>query len=55
MAPGIVAITVFEHQLEKTIQDPGADTFLVLFFIVSLIIVGGVTTKRWLGKKSQNR
>jgi len=53
MGPGIAAITVFEHQLEKTIYNPSAGTLSLLFLIVGLIIFGVVTTRRWLGKKSQ--
>lgn len=53
MGPGIVAITLFEHQLEKTIQDPGPGTLALLSLILGIIIIGAVTTRRWLGKKSR--
>jgi phosphatidylserine/phosphatidylglycerophosphate/cardiolipin synthase-like enzyme/uncharacterized membrane protein YdjX (TVP38/TMEM64 family) len=54
MAPGIVAITVFEHQLEKAIYNPGAKTFSILLLVLGLIILGAVTTRRWLGNKGND-
>jgi phospholipase D1/2 len=50
MAPGIIAITIFGHQLEEAIREPDAKSFGILAVLAVLIVSGGFFIKRWLGK-----
>ena len=51
MAPGIIAITIFEHQLEAAIREPGAKSFAILAALAVFIAAGGFLLKRWLEKR----
>jgi uncharacterized membrane protein YdjX (TVP38/TMEM64 family) len=53
MAPGILAITAFEHQLELAVREPGAKSFALLAVLVAaLVIVALVVKKRISNNKS---
>jgi phospholipase D1/2 len=49
MAPGILAITVFERQLEEAIRKPGAGSLSLLAAVVAAIAVTAVMVRRRLG------
>jgi phospholipase D1/2 len=49
MAPGILAITVFERQLEEAIREPGAGSLSLLAAVVAAIAVTAVMVRRRLG------
>jgi hypothetical protein len=49
MAPGILAITVFERQLEVAIQEPGAKSFGLLAVLVGAIVVVALVVKKRIG------
>jgi len=49
MAPGILAITVFERQLEMAIREPGAGSLGLLAAVVAAIAVTAVIVRRRLG------
>jgi uncharacterized membrane protein YdjX (TVP38/TMEM64 family) len=51
--PGITAITVFEHQLEAAIRDPGFRSVAVLAAVVVAFLIIGVLVRRWLGNNSK--
>jgi phospholipase D1/2 len=51
MAPGIIAITIFEHQLEAAIREPGAKSLAILAALAALIAAGGFFLKHWLEKR----
>ena len=51
MSPGVVAITIFEKQIEQTIQAPSAATFAVLIGILLVMLVGVVSFRRWFTSK----
>ena len=51
--PGITAITVFEHQLEAAIRDPGLRSVAVLAAVVVAFLIIGVLVRRWLGNNSK--
>ena len=40
MTPGIAAITLFEHQVERAIKEPGIGSFTLLGFLAAAIILG---------------
>jgi phosphatidylserine/phosphatidylglycerophosphate/cardiolipin synthase-like enzyme/uncharacterized membrane protein YdjX (TVP38/TMEM64 family) len=45
MAPGILAITFFEHQLERAIREPGAKSFALLAALVGVIVILALVVK----------
>ena len=49
MAPGILAITVFERQLELAIREPGAGSVALLAAVVAAIAVTAVIVRKRLG------
>ncbi len=49
MAPGILAITVFERQLELAIREPGAGSLGLLAAVVAAIAVTAVIVRKRLG------
>jgi phosphatidylserine/phosphatidylglycerophosphate/cardiolipin synthase-like enzyme/uncharacterized membrane protein YdjX (TVP38/TMEM64 family) len=49
MAPGILAITVFERQLELAIREPGAGSVALLAAVVAAIAVTAFIARRRLG------
>ncbi|MCG6946103.1 MAG: VTT domain-containing protein [Deltaproteobacteria bacterium] len=49
MAPGILAITVFERQMEEAIRKPGAGSLSLLAAVVAAIAVTAVMVRRRLG------
>jgi len=49
MAPGILAITVFERQLEVAIREPGAGSVTLLAAVVAAIAVTAVIVRKRLG------
>jgi uncharacterized membrane protein YdjX (TVP38/TMEM64 family) len=46
MAPGILAITFFEHQLERAIREPGAKSFALLAVLVGVIVIFALVVKK---------
>jgi uncharacterized membrane protein YdjX (TVP38/TMEM64 family) len=46
MAPGILAITFFEHQLEQAIREPGAKSFALLAVLVGVIVIFALVVKK---------
>jgi uncharacterized membrane protein YdjX (TVP38/TMEM64 family) len=46
MAPGILAITFFEHQLEVAIREPGVGSFALLAAVVGAIAIVAFAVKR---------
>lgn len=59
MAPGITAITLFEHQLESAIRNPGPESFVLLAALAALTAVAMMWARRQLagspGVSSKNR
>jgi phospholipase D1/2 len=51
MAPGIIAITIFEHQLEAAIREPGATSIAILAVLAAFIIAGAFMVKRWFERR----
>jgi uncharacterized membrane protein YdjX (TVP38/TMEM64 family) len=51
MAPGILAITVFEAQLEDAIRNPGIATLLTVAGLVLVIAIAAALARRWLTKE----
>jgi phospholipase D1/2 len=51
MAPGILAITFFEHQLQVAIREPGAKSFALLAVVVGVIVVSALVVKKRMGKQ----
>jgi uncharacterized membrane protein YdjX (TVP38/TMEM64 family) len=49
MAPGILAVTVFEHQLELAIREPGAKSFALLAVLVAVIVIVALVVKKRIG------
>lgn len=45
--PGLIGLTVFGHQLEKTLRAPALGTFLVLSAVLALIVLAN----RWLARQ----
>jgi phosphatidylserine/phosphatidylglycerophosphate/cardiolipin synthase-like enzyme/uncharacterized membrane protein YdjX (TVP38/TMEM64 family) len=54
-APGITAITLFEHQLEAVIREPGIKSLAVLAAVVAAVLTAGLVVRRWLGNKEAKR
>jgi hypothetical protein len=52
LAPGIVAITLLEHQIEAAISEPGITRFLILAFVAALVVAGGIFVRRKFGKSN---
>ncbi|MGH7830323.1 MAG: TVP38/TMEM64 family protein [Candidatus Binatia bacterium] len=48
MAPGIVAITLFEQQLENAIRDPGPGSFVLVAALLALTVVAVAYIRRRL-------
>ncbi|MFO8089888.1 MAG: VTT domain-containing protein [Desulfatiglandaceae bacterium] len=56
MAPGIIAITLFEHQIESAIKDPGLGSFALLTALAAAILAGIFIVKsKLLQKDSGNK
>ena len=53
MAPGILAITVFERQLEMAIREPGAGSLGLLAAVVAAITVTAVMVRKRLGDNEE--
>jgi uncharacterized membrane protein YdjX (TVP38/TMEM64 family) len=51
MAPGILALTLLEHQVERAIRDPSLGDFALLGALVVGILLAAWLSKRWLAKK----
>jgi len=47
MSPGVVAITLFEEQVEQMVNAPNLLTLAVLIGIVLLMVLGIVGFRRW--------
>ena len=54
MAPGIFAITVFEHQLELAIRQPGAKSFALLAVLVAAIVIVALVVKKRISNKKRS-
>ena len=48
MAPGIAAVTLFEHQMEQAIREPGMGSFALLALLAGLILAGVILVRRKL-------
>jgi phosphatidylserine/phosphatidylglycerophosphate/cardiolipin synthase-like enzyme/uncharacterized membrane protein YdjX (TVP38/TMEM64 family) len=55
MAPGILAITVFERQLEVAIREPGAKSFALLAALVGAIVVVALVVKKRIGDNKSSK
>jgi phospholipase D1/2 len=56
MAPGIIAITLFEHQIESAIKDPGPGSFALLGVLAAAILAGIFAVKcKLLQKDSEQK
>jgi phospholipase D1/2 len=53
MAPGILAITVFERQLEVAIREPGAGSLGLLAAVVAAIVVMAIMVRKRLGDNEE--
>lgn len=51
LAPGILVINLFAHQVESAIRNPGAGTFILLAAFVMIAVLGTLWLRRKLGKK----
>jgi phosphatidylserine/phosphatidylglycerophosphate/cardiolipin synthase-like enzyme/uncharacterized membrane protein YdjX (TVP38/TMEM64 family) len=51
MTPGIIAITLFEHQIESAIKNPGPGSFALLGVLAAAILAGIVIVKSKLLQK----
>jgi hypothetical protein len=49
MAPGIIAITIFERQLEVAIREPGAGSLALLAAVAVAIAVIAIIVRKRLG------
>jgi uncharacterized membrane protein YdjX (TVP38/TMEM64 family) len=49
MAPGILAITVFERQLEVAIREPGAGSITLLALVAAAIFAIAIIIRKRLG------
>jgi phospholipase D1/2 len=54
MAPGIAAVTLFEHQLEEAIREPGLGSFALLAVLVAAIIAAIFVIKSKLFAKRKS-
>jgi len=50
MAPGLLALTLFEYQLENAVRGPGIGRFAILAVLVVLVILGSV----WIHRRLAN-
>jgi len=55
MAPGVLAITLFEHQLVETIHEPGLVSLAILAALLVVIVLAYLLLKRWLGNNQQDK
>jgi phospholipase D1/2 len=55
MAPGILAITFFEHQLEIAIGEPGAKSFALLAVLVGAIIIFALVIKKRMSNNEDSK
>lgn len=52
MAPGILALSLFEHQLENTVHNPGTGSFALLSGLTVVLVLSAVWTHRWLTRRA---
>jgi phospholipase D1/2 len=55
MAPGILAITFFEHQLEVAIREPGAKSFGLLAVLVGAIVIVALVVKKRISSDKSSK
>lgn len=55
LAPGIVIINLFAHQLERAIRNPGAGSYMLLAALVVVSIVATVSLRRRLASDTPKR
>jgi phospholipase D1/2 len=55
MAPGILAITFFEHQLETAIREPGAKSFALLAVVVGVIVISALVVKKRVNSNENSK
>jgi phospholipase D1/2 len=53
LAPGIIAITLLEHQIETAISEPEVTHFLVLALVAALVITGAIFVRHKFGKSKK--
>lgn len=51
MTPGILALTVFEQQLENAVRAPDGQNLILLGAVTAAIVAAAVVLHRWLRKK----
>ncbi len=55
MAPGIIAISLFEHQIEEAVKDPGPLSFALLAVLAAAIVTGVFFVKARILRKPTER
>lgn len=53
MAPGILALSLFEHQLENTLRNPETGSFVLLMTLVVALVLIAAWTYRWLTRSAE--
>ncbi|MBI2931566.1 MAG: TVP38/TMEM64 family protein [Planctomycetes bacterium] len=51
MGPGVVALSVFGHQIAAALRDPTPVTWAITFLIAALIVTVAILAQRYLGTK----
>jgi uncharacterized membrane protein YdjX (TVP38/TMEM64 family) len=54
-APGVFAITIFEHQLEKAIHEPSFVHGAIVAALLAIIVIAYLLLKHWLGDSWRGR
>jgi phospholipase D1/2 len=55
MAPGIIIINLFAHQVESAIRDPGIGSYMLLIGLVAASVLGTLGVRRKLAPKSKKK
>jgi phospholipase D1/2 len=54
LAPGIVVINLFAHQVESAIRNPGMGSYTILITLVAISVLGTLWLRRKLGNEPKN-